>query len=112
MVLLSLSGRYTVRLASRYGSEGTNSTPNCLGIITTAIRFGEINKSSASLGLDDNLQNYLLEVSLHEPEACRQLREQTQALPDANTWLHAQAPGRFDLSLVPIGDGLSLLRKL
>ena len=40
--------------------------------------------SSASLGLDDNLQNYLLEVSLHEPEACRQLREQTQALPDAN----------------------------
>ena len=40
--------------------------------------------SLSSLGLDDNLQNYLLEVSLHEPEACLQLRELTQALPDAN----------------------------
>ncbi|MCP4470891.1 MAG: SAM-dependent methyltransferase [Gammaproteobacteria bacterium] len=40
--------------------------------------------SLSSLGLDDSLQNYLLEVSLHEPDACRQLREQTLALPDAN----------------------------
>lgn len=40
--------------------------------------------SSFSLGLDEDLQNYLLEVSLHEPEACRLLREQTLALPDAN----------------------------
>jgi len=40
--------------------------------------------SSLSLGLEEGLQDYLLEVSLHEPEACRQLREQTQALPDAN----------------------------
>ena len=39
--------------------------------------------SQSSLGLDDELQNYLLEVSLHEPVACRQLREQTQALPEA-----------------------------
>jgi predicted O-methyltransferase YrrM len=40
--------------------------------------------SSSSLNLDDRLQNYLLEVSLHEPEACRQLREQTRELPDSN----------------------------
>jgi len=34
----------------------------------------------------------------------------TRALRDLNRWLHRQAPGRFDLSLVPIGDGLTLLR--
>ena len=36
--------------------------------------------------------------------------EDTVALRDLNTWLHATAPDRFDLSLVPIGDGLTLLR--
>ena len=35
----------------------------------------------------------------------------TVALRDLNLWLHQQAPGKFDLSLVPIGDGLTLLRK-
>lgn len=35
----------------------------------------------------------------------------TVALRKLNAWLHAAAPGRFDLSLVPIGDGLTLLRK-
>ena len=40
--------------------------------------------SFASIGLDDRLQQYLLDVSLHEPEACARLREQTLALPDAN----------------------------
>jgi predicted O-methyltransferase YrrM len=40
--------------------------------------------SLSSIGLDDRLQNYLLEVSLHEPEACRRLRERTQKMPDAN----------------------------
>ena len=34
----------------------------------------------------------------------------TRALRDLNIWLHREAPGRFDLSLVPIGDGLTLLR--
>ena len=38
--------------------------------------------STSSIGLNDRLQNYLLEVSLHEPEDCRCLREQTQSLPD------------------------------
>lgn len=40
--------------------------------------------SASSIGLDDRLQEYLLDVSLHEPEACARLREQTLAMPDAN----------------------------
>ena len=32
------------------------------------------------------------------------------ALRDLNLWLHRQAPGNFDLSLIPIGDGLTLMR--
>ena len=40
--------------------------------------------SSSSIGLDETMQEYLLDVSLHEPEACRLLREQTLTLPDAN----------------------------
>ena len=39
--------------------------------------------SSASIGLDDRLQQYLLDVSLLEPAACARLREATTALPDA-----------------------------
>ena len=38
--------------------------------------------------------------------------DDTEALRDVNQWLYQQAPGRYDLSLVPIGDGLTLLRKL
>jgi caffeoyl-CoA O-methyltransferase len=37
--------------------------------------------------------------------------DDTRALRDVNRWLYEQAPGRYDLSLVPIGDGLTLLRK-
>ena len=37
--------------------------------------------------------------------------EDTLALRDVNTWIHARAPGRYDLSLVPIGDGLTVMRK-
>ena len=40
--------------------------------------------STSTLGLDATLQQYLLDVSLHEPDACMQLREQTLNLPDAN----------------------------
>jgi len=40
--------------------------------------------SASSIGLDDRLQEYLPDVSLHEPEACARLREQTLAMPDAN----------------------------
>ena len=37
--------------------------------------------------------------------------DDTEALRDVNQWLYEQAPGRYDLSLVPIGDGLTLLRR-
>ena len=35
----------------------------------------------------------------------------TVALREVNRWIHARAPGRYDLSLIPIGDGLTLIRK-
>jgi predicted O-methyltransferase YrrM len=38
--------------------------------------------SALSLGLDETLQSYLLEVSLHEPEACSKLRERTRTMTD------------------------------
>ena len=40
--------------------------------------------STSTLGLGETLQQYLLDVSLHEPEACLRLREQTLSLPEAN----------------------------
>ncbi len=40
--------------------------------------------ATSTLGLDKSLQEYLLEVSLHEPDACLRLRQQTLAMPDAN----------------------------
>ncbi len=39
--------------------------------------------SSSTLGLSEPLQAYLLEVSLQEPELCRQLRGQTLSMPEA-----------------------------
>lgn len=38
--------------------------------------------STTSLGLGEDLQKYLLEVSLHEPELCRQLRVQTISMAE------------------------------
>ncbi len=35
----------------------------------------------------------------------------TNALREVNAWIHERAPGRYDLSLIPIGDGLTLIRK-
>lgn len=37
--------------------------------------------------------------------------DDTQALRELNQWLHAGAGEDYDLSLVPIGDGLTLLRR-
>jgi predicted O-methyltransferase YrrM len=54
------------------------------------------------------LDNVLWGGSVADPEDSD---EDTLALRELNTWLHQQAPARFDLSLVPIGDGLTLLRK-
>jgi caffeoyl-CoA O-methyltransferase len=38
--------------------------------------------STTSLGLGEDLQQYLLDVSLHEPELCLQLRTQTVAMAE------------------------------
>ena len=38
--------------------------------------------SKTSLGLGEDLQQYLLDVSLHEPEVCRRLRERTVSLSE------------------------------
>ena len=40
--------------------------------------------SNSSLGLSEALQQYLLDVSLREPEVCRRLRLQTLEMPKAN----------------------------
>jgi len=54
------------------------------------------------------LDNVLWSGSVIDPE---DTSEDTVALRELNTWLHQRAPGRFDLSMVPIGDGLTILRK-
>lgn len=54
------------------------------------------------------IDNVLWSGSVANPE---NQTEDTVALRELNAWLHQQAPGCFDLSLVPIGDGLTLLRK-
>lgn len=54
------------------------------------------------------LDNVLWDGSVADPE---DQSEDTLALRELNQWLHRRAPGRYDLSLVPIGDGLTLLRK-
>ena len=38
--------------------------------------------SNSSLGLDENLQKYLLDVSLKEPAICQRLREQTVSMAE------------------------------
>jgi len=53
------------------------------------------------------IDNVLWGGSVVDPE---DQSEDTRALRDLNQWLHQYATGRFDLSLVPIGDGLTLLR--
>jgi len=39
--------------------------------------------SNTSLGLDEDLQKYLLKVSLQEPAICQRLREQTETMAEA-----------------------------
>lgn len=51
--------------------------------------------SNRTTPLTGELHRYLLEMSLSEPDILRRLREDE----------------RVDLSLVPIGDGLTLARK-
>jgi caffeoyl-CoA O-methyltransferase len=54
------------------------------------------------------LDNVLWGGAVTDPE---DTSEDTVALRDLNTWLHHRAPGRYDLSLIPIGDGLTVLRR-
>jgi predicted O-methyltransferase YrrM len=53
------------------------------------------------------IDNVLWSGSVADPD---DQSEDTRALRDLSKWLHRHAKGRFDLSLVPIGDGLTLLR--
>jgi predicted O-methyltransferase YrrM len=54
------------------------------------------------------LDNTLWGGSVADPE---NNTEDTVALRQLNNWLHSQQVYNYDLSLVPIGDGLTLLRK-
>ena len=54
------------------------------------------------------LDNTLWSGSVANPE---DKSEDTIALRQLNNWLHSQDEYDYDLSLVPIGDGLTLLRK-
>ncbi len=54
------------------------------------------------------LDNTLWSGSVADPE---NKDEDTVALRKLNSWLHSQKEYDYDLSLVPIGDGLTLLRK-
>ncbi len=54
------------------------------------------------------LDNTLWSGSVADPE---DNTEDTVALRQLNSWLHSQKEYDYDLSLIPIGDGLTLLRK-
>ena len=54
------------------------------------------------------LDNMLWGGSVADPE---DNEEDTISLRRLNSWLHSQQEFNYDLSLVPIGDGLTLLRK-
>jgi caffeoyl-CoA O-methyltransferase len=53
--------------------------------------------STSSLGLEEALQQYLLDVSLREPEICGRLRRQTLAMPRASM---LSAPEQVQLLLL------------
>jgi predicted O-methyltransferase YrrM len=55
--------------------------------------------SNASIGLDDKLHAYLLEVGVREPEVLRRLRDETAALPESGMQI-APEEGAFLAFLV------------
>jgi predicted O-methyltransferase YrrM len=57
--------------------------------------------SNASIGLDEKLHAYLLEVGVREPEVLRRLREETAALPESGMQI-APEEGAFLALLVRI----------
>jgi len=54
------------------------------------------------------LDNVLWSGSVADPE---DTSEDAVALRELNQWIYTQAPSRYDMSLIPIGDGLTVLRK-
>ena len=54
-----------------------------------------------SIGLDDDLYNYLLEVSLREPDVLRRLREETAGMPKARMQISPEQ-GQFMALLVEL----------
>ena len=54
-----------------------------------------------TIGLDDRLYNYLLSVSLREPEILRQLRQETNNHPEATMQI-APEQGQFMALLVQL----------
>jgi predicted O-methyltransferase YrrM len=57
--------------------------------------------SNASIGLDERLHSYLLEVGVREPEVLRRLRDETAAIPESNMQI-APEEGAFLALLVRI----------
>ncbi|HCF27534.1 MAG TPA: SAM-dependent methyltransferase, partial [Cyanobacteria bacterium UBA11049] len=57
--------------------------------------------SKQTIGLDDRLYNYLLSISLREPEILRQLRQETNNHPDAIMQI-APDQGQFMALLVQL----------
>lgn len=57
--------------------------------------------STRSIGLDDNLYNYLLSVSLREPELFARLRQETDAMPEAMMQISPEQ-GQFMQMLVKL----------
>ncbi|WP_240342496.1 O-methyltransferase [Methylococcus sp. EFPC2] len=64
--------------------------------------------SNKSIGLDDALYNYLLSVSLREPEPLRRLRDETAGLPQANMQI-APEQGQFMALLVRLTGAKRIL---
>jgi predicted O-methyltransferase YrrM len=57
--------------------------------------------SNASIGLDERLHSYLLEVGVREPEVLRRLRDETAGIPESNMQI-APEEGAFLALLVRI----------
>ncbi len=64
--------------------------------------------SNKSIGLDDRLYQYLLSVSLREPEILRQLREETAAIPQAGMQISPEQ-GQFMALLVKLTGAVNVL---
>ncbi len=64
--------------------------------------------SNRSIGLDDRLYQYLLSVSLREPEILRRLREETAAIPQAGMQISPEQ-GQFMALLVKLTGAVRVL---